>query len=275
MTAEWSIPLTHEDDETYHGRSRSGKVMSSHLLKEFERCPYQYHRIISGVAEQKDTAAFALGRAVHCLALEGQEAFNQRFAMDYPINEKTGQPCGGATKAYKAWKEIRQSEGKDTIAPADSALLVTMAHSIQSHPLAQGLLSCGVPEAVVFGEIEGVPCQIKIDWWAEGNELHNGIVDLKTCDDLTFFMHDAKRYGYMNQFAFYRSVVESASDRKMPVYAIAVEKKEPYRTGVFSIPKTQLELAEQQNATTLQWFKECRDGDFWPTGYEHMHELAI
>jgi hypothetical protein len=35
-------------------------------------------------------------------------------------------------------------------------------------------------------------------------------VDLKTCDDLTWFEADSRRYGYAHQLAFYRAVLKKA-----------------------------------------------------------------
>ena len=66
-----------------------------------------------------------------------------------------------------------------------------------------GLLEYGEPEGVVRADYCGMPCQIRMDWF----EPHHGIVDLKTCDDLTWFEADARRYGYAHQLAFYRAVL--------------------------------------------------------------------
>jgi len=58
-----------------------------------------------------------------------------------------------------------------------------------------------------------------------------GIVHLKTCDDLTGFEADPRRYGYAHQMAFYRALLAIASAGEvLPVHKyIAIEKKEPFR----------------------------------------------
>ena len=61
----------------------------------------------------------------------------------------------------------------------------------------------GEAEGVVRAKYCDLPCQIRMDWF----DAHQGIVDLKTCDDLTWFEADARRYGYAHQLAFYRAVL--------------------------------------------------------------------
>jgi hypothetical protein len=100
-----------------------------------------------------------------------------------------------------------------------------------------------------------------------------GIIDLKTCDDLTWFEADARRYGYTYQLAFYRSVLREASSKNCPVYIIAVEKKEPYRCGVWHVSKTALSFAESENKAAIGRLKKCRAQNIWPTGYEEIRIL--
>ena len=79
--------ITHEPADTYHARSRSGEFMSSHLLADFRESPALFRKEINGEIEQKDTPAFVLGRAAHCLILEGRNAFDREYVVtDGPIN---------------------------------------------------------------------------------------------------------------------------------------------------------------------------------------------
>ena len=110
-------------------------------------------------------------------------------------------------------------------------LVARMNEAVRTHEVAMGLLADGVPEGVVRADYCGVPCQIRMDWF----EPHRGIVDLKTCDDLTWFEADARRYGYVHQLAFYRAVLAQVVGVPMPVHLIAVEKKEPFRCGVWQV----------------------------------------
>ena len=87
------------------------------------------------------------------------------------------------------------------------ALVSNMAESVRTHELPASLLSEGIAEGVVRANYCGVACQIRMDWF----EPHQGIVDLKTCDDLTWFEADARRFGYGHQVAFYRAVLRRCS----------------------------------------------------------------
>jgi exodeoxyribonuclease VIII len=96
----------------------------------------------------------------------------------------------------------------------------------------------------------------------------HGIVDLKTCDDLTWFEADARRYSYLHQVAFYRAVLRAASGSTFPVHIVAVEKKEPFRVGVWLVAESALDFADAENAAAIERLKECLATSTWPTGYE-------
>jgi hypothetical protein len=60
---------------------------------------------------------------------------------------------------------------------------------------------------------------------------------------------------------------------KYPVYIIAIEKKEPFRCGVWKISSEALDLAEVENIAAIGRLKKCRAENFWPTGYEGIRIL--
>ena len=92
-----------------------------------------------------------------------------------------------------------------------------------------------------------MPCQIRMDWF----DPHQGIVDLKTCDDLTWFEADARRFGYVHQLAFYQAVLAQVVGIFMPVHLIAVEKKEPFRCGVWKVAPDALVQAQRENREAI------------------------
>ena len=133
------------------------------------------------------------------------------------------------------------------------------------------LLLYGRAEGVVRAEYCGVPCQIRIDW----THPHRGIVDLKTCDDLTWFESDARRWRYHSQLAFYQAVLAQAIGQRVPVHIVAVEKREPYRCGVWRVSDDTLVIARSENEAAVRRLVDCRQKDRWPTGYEETRVLAI
>ena len=101
-----------------------------------------------------------------------------------------------------------------------------------------------------------------------------GLVDLKTCDNLDYFEAAARAYGYVHQMAFYRAILREASGETAPVHLIAVEKNEPLRCGVWRIADAVLDEAEHQNEAAIARLLECRRTDSWPTGYEDVRLLC-
>lgn len=95
----------------YHAESRSGRYMSSHLLADFRESPELYRRKTTGQIEDTESPALAIGRAAHCLILEGRMAFDGQYLVaDGPVNAKTGEPFGKSTKAYAEWLASQSKE---------------------------------------------------------------------------------------------------------------------------------------------------------------------
>ena len=173
--------------EEYHAASRSGQYMSSHLLADFRESPELYRRKTSGEIAEAESPALALGRAAHCLILEGRAAFDEQYIVaDGPVNPKTGEPYGKATKAYAEWLA---AQTREIVSPKDFGFIVKLQKSVWTHPTASALLDGGVSEATVRAEYCNVPCQIRMDWFSP----EHGIVDLKTCDSLKWFEAECRR----------------------------------------------------------------------------------
>ncbi len=256
--------IIHEPAGEYHDRSRSGDFMSSHMLGDFRQSPVLYRKKILGQIAESESVAFTVGRAAHCLILEGRQAFDRDYIVaDGPVNPKTGEPFGAKTKAYAEWVA---SQEREVVSGKDYGFLLKLQTSVWLHQAASLLLSDGVAEGVVRTEYCGVPCQIRMDWYSP----EYGLVDLKTCDSLRWFESDARRYGYAHQLAFYRAVIREATGRTVPVHIVAVEKNEPFSTGVWSITPEALDEAELVNKAALERFRACCVSGAWPTGYEEI-----
>lgn len=251
--------LIAERADVYHARATA--FLSSHLLADFRKCPELYHRKQLGLILDSDSPAYALGRAAHTLILEGRAAFETEYAVGGPVNPKTGLPFGRATKAFQEWADVQE---KAFLSDEDAAFVERLAAAVQSHPVAPLLLAGGVAEGVCRAEYAGVPCQARPDYF----HPEQGIVDLKTCDDLTWFEADARRYGYLHQVAFYRAVLRVPPGCTWPVHIVAVEKKEPFRVGVWRLAESALDLAEADNEDAFGRLMACRATGIWPTGFE-------
>ena len=261
ITVETPDYIFHEPEDVYHARAK--EYLSSHQLADFRTCPFLYRKKEQGLIADVDRPAYIVGRAAHKLILEGQDAFSASYAVGGPVNPRTGSVYGSNTKAYAEWAE---AQGKPVLTDAQFALITNLYDGVRSHAAAKALLAKGMAEGVVRETYCDVPCQVRIDWL---NPQH-GIVDLKTCDDLTWFEADARRYGYMHQVAFYRAVVAEAAGEPSAVSIVAVEKKEPYRCGVWRVGADVLGVAQKENEAAIRRLLRCREADRWPTGYEDV-----
>ncbi len=256
--------LIREPADFYH--DQAGRYLSSHQLADFRKSPLLYHRKKCGLIPDEDRPAYLVGRAAHTLILEGRQRFDEEYAVGGPVNPKTGNVYGSNTKAFAEWSS---AQGKPVLTDDQAALIEQMAAGVRSHEIAMHMLATGQAEGVVRAEYCGIACQIRIDWL--NPDL--GIVDLKTCDDLTWFEADARRYGYVYQLAFYRAVLAQVVRRPLPVHLIAVEKKEPFRCGVWQVSREVLGIAERDNETAIQRLIACEASNTWPTGYEELRVL--
>jgi len=249
-----------EPADAYH--ARAGEFVTSHLLAAFRKCPLLYQRKRLGLVVDKDQPAYVVGRATHTLVLEGRDRYEAEYAIGGPINPQTGKPFGKTAKKFIEWLE---AEGKPFLKDEYAIEAEQMAAAVKDHEAAMTLLSDGVPEGVVRAEYCRVPCQARLDWL----NPDYGIVDLKTCQNLTWFQSDARKYGYAHQLAFYRAVVAQVLDQTLlPVHLIAVEKDPPQRVGVWVMGQDVLALAQKENEAAIGRLIECERTDSWPTGYE-------
>lgn len=259
-----TFPMIHEPFATYLAKGRD--FLTSHQLKDFRKCPLLYWKRRQGLIADEDRPAFCIGRAAHTLILEGREAFERAYAVGGPINPKTQQPFGQATKAFADWAA---RQGKPVLTDEQFDLVSFMNAGVRAHEGARGLLEDGVAESVVRTDYHGLPCQIRMDWF----NPFKGIVDLKTCDDLTWFESDARRYQYTHQLAFYRAVLAQVTGKYIPVHMMAIEKKEPYRCGVWKLDESTLNQAQKENEGAMDRLLACAGKNLWPSGYEETRVL--
>ena len=259
--------LIREPAAVYHARARDH--LSSHALADFRRCPLLYRRKRQGLITEPDRSAYVVGRAAHVLILEGRERYKAEYAVGGPVNPRTGEPFGPTTKAFQKWAARC---GKAVLGDADAAIVERMAGSVKDHIFARELLADGVAEGVVRVDYDGHACQGRLDWL---NPIEDrGIVDLKTCQDIDGFEAQVHDFGYAHQLAFYRELVRRACGHALPVHLIAVEKREPFRCGVWKLDDALLEAARIENEQAMAELKRCRDRDTWPTGYESLRLLT-
>ena len=253
--------LIFEPAEVYH--AKRDKCLSSHQLAEFRRNPLLFHKKQLGLVTDEDRPAFLLGRAAHALILEGREAYEREYAFGGPVNPKTGEPFGSRTKAFQEWAD---AQGKPVLTDDQVVLIENLNTAVHAHEHAAALLADGVAEGVIRTDYCNTACQARFDWV----NPTRGIIDLKTCDSIDYLQLDARSFGYVHQLAFYRALAAAVTGTVLPIHLIGVEKREPFRCGVWRMGEDVLGIAQKENEEGIARLKECRAKDQWVSGYEDI-----
>jgi hypothetical protein len=264
------------------------EYLTSHQLMDFIRCPKLYYLKKTGALTTdpfKVSAELILGSAAHTLILEGRQEFDKCYAVGVPISERTGKEYGRDTQAFAKWADIQRADkgtAVEFITTEQWYVVSSMTNSVVKHVEAQKLLNHSVAERVLRSDFCGIPVQSRLDWFTEIGETPV-IVDLKTCSDLDSFEYDAKRFMYGIQFAFYQQIFISSVMEEFDleaitpprVFTIAVEKKEPFRCGVFEVPDLTLGHFANKIDSAIESLKECQRAGEYPTLYESLRTLYI
>ncbi|MCL2306304.1 MAG: PD-(D/E)XK nuclease-like domain-containing protein, partial [Planctomycetaceae bacterium] len=86
---------------------------------------------------------------------------------------------------------------------------------------------------------------------------------------------DARRFRYVHQLAFYQNVLNQVIGQLVPVYIIAVEKKEPFRCGVWQLPSETLFMASNEIEGAMERLRTATREDKFETGYEELRYLFL
>jgi len=264
------------------------RYLTSHALMDFVRCPRLFYLKKTGALTtdpNKVSAELILGSAAHKLILEGRQEFDRCYTVSAPINPKTGKEYGRDTQAFAKWEEEQRREKGESIEFITTEqwyIVSSMADSVAKHEEAQKLLKTGIAERVVRSHFLGIPVQSRLDWFTEIDNIPV-IVDLKTCADLDAFEYDARKFLYGYQFAFYRMILLYSffetfkTDIAVPakVYAISIEKRPPFRCGVFEISDLTLEHFNAKLTAAIESLKQCQSDGHYPTLFESVRPLNL
>ena len=209
-----------------------------------------------------DTAAMALGRAIHCRVLE-PDAFDGRYVV---------RPRGldGRTKEGKAW--AAEQVGRDVLSADDGDLVETCARAVHDHEVAHRIIEGCLYEQALTWVLDGIGCKGRIDALDRGS-----IVDLKTCRDMGAFARDFARMSYHGQLAWYLdgARLAGAVDTDARAYVVAVETSEPYDVAAFVLPDDVITMGRTLYRTLLDLWVSCREADCWPGRYPALTPLEL
>lgn len=231
-------------NEAYHHEAPYSEYLSSSQLKRYTVSPKAFRFALDNPKEEKSDA-LRFGSLFHDLMASCAEHYDNGTAaiaewlrgiavFTPPKNEKTGQPYGTTTKAYKEayeaflqaneCKTIASQEEVDTVLKMNQSLLVGCGATSEQ---VCKLLKWGKPEVSHFIEYEG--CKFK---WRPDLETRRKIVDWKTVatDDLSERSINAQiaKFGYDISAAFYLFMEHERTGQWKQFYWVFVSKQPPY-----------------------------------------------
>lgn len=245
-----------------------------------DRCSYSRLKVLASktaahlrreLDTPRDTPAMRVGSALHCLVLEGREAYADAYAVGGPVNPKTGRPYGVETAAYAEWEA---SIGKPVLTARHSEQVEGMAAAILSHPGAAGLLGlCPDRELTLLATLHGQPCKARADAYGEGI-----ILDIKTTGrgaGRAEFERTIGSMGYGIQSAFYGCVAYACG---LPVEGfcfIVVEDEPPYGVACYRMLDEVVVLYEQLLPPLLERYGDCVASGKWPGYADGVQDVGV
>lgn len=227
-------------NHAYHFEAPYTDYLSSSALKLYLRSPKAYKFAADNPVEEKSDA-LRFGSLFHdCMAAmaEGsslEHVIDAIAAFEPPINEKTGQPYGNTTKAYKeAYDAFTANLNGALSATAEEKELVSATlHSLlldcgATSEQVRKLLKWGKPEVSFFYETEdGIKLKVRPDLLTRKK-----IIDWKTTtsDDLSedAINRTILKYGYHISAAMYQYVVHEITGMWRDFILVFVSKAAPH-----------------------------------------------
>lgn len=262
------LGITHGVPSAQYHAKRLGLV-SNTALDKFAHAPLLYRTWLDA-PDVAPSAAFALGSALHCAALEPL-----LFADLYVVEPSFGDCRKTANKSARdEWRA--RNTGRSWLSAEDMAAIDGMCRSLRAHPVIGPLLDCGHSEVTaVWDDPEsGLRCKARADRWSPDFQA---VLDLKTTDDARpgAFARSCEQYGYDRQEAHYRRGF-GACDAPVEYFIFgAVEKTAPYLCAAYTLHAESVAEADALNRGLMARLAECVRSDTWPGLQAGIPELRL
>ncbi len=271
MTSEFDMRFPLNEFVTCHENEYfAAPGLNGSALEDMIKSPkhFHYHYILGN--HKKDTAAKIFGRKMHLAILE-----TDRFLKHYTVVPefwgvtKKGEPSQQSADAKaKRAKWFEELDPNTIVLEVDEVeKLMKMIASIKQDEVIRNLLKRSRFEQCLWvidpetGEL--LKCRldsvVTSDHW---------IIDLKSAEDASplGFSKAIGNYNYHVKAAWYCKIYEIAFG-VVPKYAwIAIEKEEPYCTGLYVADDATLDDGEQVAKRAFKKYLDCKAKDDWP-GY--------
>ena len=217
--------------ETYHNGSNYIDFWSSSNIKTMLKSPKHAH-FEKYNAEHKDSAAKDFGTLIHDFLdskVRGVEF--DRTVFYPPINQKTGEAYGSATKKYldarmeAGGKNSLMSEGDDK---ALKAIWYNLTNCKYQSRIIEHIIKYGTPEVSIFAESDGIKYKIRPDVLVGGNTPK--IIDWKSTADISLegIQKAIQNYKYDISAAMYQYIEHERTGIWKPFIWVFIENVPPY-----------------------------------------------
>ena len=215
---------------------------------------------------RKESAAFALGSAVHAMILEPHRDLVRRGPEDRRGNK---------------WKEAQLAadlDGQILLTESDYDLADRIAASVKAHPVAALYLASTslVCEASFFATDSRTGVEIKCR--PDGFILDAGIVfDVKTTNDASpgGFPREVTKYAYDVQAAFYLRALREAGHKPSMFAFVAVEKEPPHAVGIHVLTDEYMKRADAHVTQALLKIANGLATKDFPTGWPLVNHIDL
>lgn len=235
-------------------RTNDGRLHFSELKRIGTHSPKHYRHFADCPFDEKDTAQYRVGRAMHRMWLLGIEP---PPVFDGKRDQRT--------KRYKEFLEALGVQHSEVLDADEHKRVLGMCAALDSHPAAVELREkCELFEREMEWTRGDIECCGTLDM---STKRHGIICDLKSCESARpeSFQRKAARYAYDCQLAWYSYPFDIAE--KWPdCYIIAVESSPPYDVVVHRLSPLLLDMADKRIEEWLATWKSCQANGTWP-GY--------
>ena len=237
-------------------RREEGLNQSS--LKKILESPAHYQAALK--LKMIPTPAMEMGTALHCLTLDGNNAFDAHY-IKKPDNIKLTTKEGKEWKASVGRKKVLSTGGKDD--PWNS--VIGMDEALKElawfEPSQEDYIKHN--EVSIYWDWHDVRCKARLDRVL----IEDGIVlDLKTTDsvDPEQFTKKVVNLGYDFQAAFYTQAAAVAYGKPFRFIFVAVERRAPYTVSLFEVTPDMMAEGMYKCEKAIASYSACSSSGVWP-----------
>jgi hypothetical protein len=247
-------------------RREEGVNQSS--LKKILESPAHYQAALKN--KLIPTPAMEMGTALHCLTLDGREAFDRQYVLK-PADIKLTTKEGKEWKAAQGRKKILNTGGKDDAWNSVLGMDESLRRLAYFDPSQPDYIKYN--EVSVYWEWEGVPCKARLDRVDIENNL---VLDLKTTDSVEpeLFTKKVVGLGYDFQAAAYSIAAEAAFGKPFKFIFACVERKAPYTVSLFEVSDEMMEEGKRKFDRAIRIYNECQASGEWPNKPAMINKLT-